>query len=72
MTRNTFENNTAAYGNETASFPVKIMQVVNSTLQTVNQLENVPSGRSINSSLTFAIVDEDNKIMVSGMHLINF
>lgn len=65
MTDNTFVNNSAGnYGNETASFPAKIMQLKEGKLAAITELVDVPSGQKIETPVTFAIVDEDEKIMV--------
>jgi hypothetical protein len=65
MTDNVFVNNSAGnYANETASFPVKIMQIKNGQLSYITELTDVPSGQAIETPVTFAIVDEDEVIMV--------
>jgi len=65
MTNNTFIGNSATYGPEVASFAVRIKEVVNGELVDIVAIDDIPSGQPIENPVTFAIVDEDDVIMVS-------
>ena len=55
-------NNTAQYGENIASYPVKI-KIVNSSQDDLN-LNNVGSGLTYNETLNFGLYDYDDQIMV--------
>ena len=58
----TFENNTAPYGNDYASYAVKIR--LDSAVTDEIKLQNVGSGVVIDNSISLALVDYDNQTMV--------
>jgi hypothetical protein len=57
-----FSNNTAQYGQNIASYPVKI-KLQNSDSDTI-ELNNIGSGIKLNETLTFELLDYDNQVMV--------
>lgn len=60
MTNVTFKNNTAPYGPNIASYPVKVIRTdINSTAFT---LDNVASGQTYTQSIELSLVDFDNQI----------
>jgi hypothetical protein len=60
-----YTNNTAIYGKNVASYPVKIMKVNGNSLEEITELTNVPSGAVMDESLPMAIVDAANDIITS-------
>lgn len=60
---NTFENNTAVYGPNIASYPIKIKQQ-NSDIENII-LHDIGSGVTNNASVYFALYDHDEQIYVS-------
>ena len=60
FTNNVFINNSAGYGPNIASYPIKI-KLRNSTSDNI-QLTNVGSGVVYNEELEFSLVDFDNQI----------
>lgn len=62
LTNNSFENNFGIYGNDIASYPVKIMRVFGNKLEDFTSLYNVPSGEKLEYSIFLAIVDVSGTI----------
>ena len=62
MSDNIFINNSAAYGQNIGSYPIRI--VVNSTRQGSAYLRDVGSGIEYNDNLIFALVDHDDQTMI--------
>jgi hypothetical protein len=60
---NIFENNTAIFGNEVSSYAAKIMHMKNGVLTEVKELENIPSGLTIDDPIQFAIVNAEGDII---------
>jgi predicted outer membrane repeat protein len=60
LTNNTFENNSAAYGPDLASYPVKIQMLDHSE----SVISNVGSNTVYEETLNFALLDYDNQTMV--------
>ena len=56
----TFSNNTAPYGNDIASYPVKL--IIDGTNSTVLELNEVVSGQQYPENIKFNLVDFDNQI----------
>ena len=61
MNNNTFENNTAAYGPNIASYAVKIVNT--GTNQTTIEIDNVGSGVKYENSINVSLVDIDDQVM---------
>lgn len=59
---NTYLNNTALYGNNIGSYPVRLL--FNSTKENSLMLNDVGSGVEYQGDLTFALVDADDQTMV--------
>ena len=57
----TLENNTAFYGNDLASYPVRI-GLINSRHSDVIKLSNIASGLSIESGLELVLLDYDDQV----------
>jgi hypothetical protein len=62
---NIFENNTAIFGNEISSYAAKIMHVKDGVLTEVSELDNIPSGLTIDDSIQFAVVNAEGNIMTN-------
>jgi hypothetical protein len=67
MLNNTFQNNTAIFGEDVASYATRIKLVVNGTkLVDFVELNNVPSGIRIDTPIEVALVSAENdQIMIS-------
>ena len=66
FSNNYFENNSAVYGNDIASFPSKILQdLENGSFSDLLSINDAPSGSPIQNSIPLVIVDEDFNVMVS-------
>lgn len=63
MTNLTFINNTAPYGNNIASYPVKAI-LSNGTSGSFS-ISDAPSGQEYDQVLTFSLVDFDNQVISS-------
>jgi hypothetical protein len=61
MQNNTFANNSAPYGDDIASYPVKIVRL--GTIDNKIIIGNVPSGLVYEDTLSLALMDQDNQIM---------
>lgn len=61
LQNNTFANNSASYGNDLASYPVKIVQL--NTIDNKIKIGNAPSGLVYEEALNLALMDQDNQIM---------
>jgi hypothetical protein len=68
MMNNEFTNNTAVYGPNIASYPVKIMEIKGSEIQEISILNNIPSGEEIESPLYFGIVDVSETKIVNSIN----
>jgi hypothetical protein len=64
---NTYENNTAVFGEDIASYATRIKLVVNgTTLVDFTELNDIPSGIAIDDSIELALVSaEQDRIMTS-------
>lgn len=62
MSNLNLENNTAKYGNDIASYPVKI-RVQNSNSDAI-ELNNIGSGIVLDETLVLELLDHDNQVMV--------
>jgi hypothetical protein len=60
---NIFENNTAIFENEVSSYAAKIMIVNDGVLTEIKELDNIPSGLTIDNSIQFAIVNVEGDII---------
>ena len=60
MTNVTFKNNSAVYGPNIASYPVKVIRT--DTNSTAFTLDNVASGQTYTKSIELSLVDFDNQI----------
>ena len=61
-----FYNNSASFGNDTASYAVSLKQVINDSLVDLVHISDVPSGEAYGESINLAIVDaEEDDIMTS-------
>ena len=61
MSQNMFENNTAQYGSNIASYPIKIVLVDNQSDGII--LSDVASGQVYSPALRFKLVDHDDQII---------
>ena len=57
LENNTFLNNTGVYGENIASYPVKIMQIQGDSLRELTKLENIGSGSGIDEAIELVIID---------------
>ena len=64
LTSNQFTENVALYGNDIASFPVKI-QRVNTTGRLLEALPTLPSGQSAGVQLEYALIDHIDQVVKS-------
>ena len=60
--QNTFENNSAPYGNDFSSYPVRV-GLINSTKNEGIELKNVGSGIVLDESLKLALIDFDDQVI---------
>ena len=58
---NTFTNNTAKYGPDIGSIPIKIF--INDSISNEVILENIPSGQIVPFEMTISLKDWDDQIM---------
>ena len=65
LINNTHHNNTAQYGNNIASYPIKIRHTDSNQNTTRNVLSNVVSGQVHSPSLQFDLVDHDDQIILT-------
>ena len=63
LNNNTYKNNTAQYGNNIASYPIRIRLKHSEQNATKNALNNVVSGQVHSPSLQFDLVDHDDQIV---------
>lgn len=61
LSSNTYINNTALYGSNIASYPVKIVQ--QGTTNNKIYIDGVGSGILYPNALTFEVIDKDNQVM---------
>ena len=66
LMNNTFDNNTAVYGPNIASYPIKIKEKDTSSEQIV--VNNIGSGVTNNISVNFALYDHDGQIYVGSFY----
>jgi len=59
---NTFINNKGLYGNNVASYPVRMLQYEGNKLKELTKLENVPSGEELEFTIPLAIIDVSGEI----------
>ena len=62
LSGNNFEDNSADYGNDFASYPVRIGLVGSNTNEEIH-LKNVGSGILLDQDLKLAFIDYDNQVM---------
>ena len=61
LDNNIFNNNSAQYGTDIGSYPVRIVQT--GTTNNIISINNVASGLVYNETLQFTLVDYDNQVM---------
>ena len=63
LENNTYNNNIAQYGNDIASYPIKIK--FTNTSSDLIVLDNIASGQVISPSLNFELVDHDKQVILT-------